>query len=119
MTLYSEIIVRYWQDKVWHGFSVDENQGLIRNLVKQLLPLTLGKLKKYHPGNVTVYRGTKDSRCKDKNFQYNDNKPRSWAKEELQASGFGNCILKKKITNKIPALDVTKVLGYSEDEVIT
>lgn len=79
--------------------------------MKNLLPLTLNILSKYHPGEIEIYRGQEKEKVSG---------VRSFTSNEKIAKSFGKNIIKFHITHSIPALSLDKFLGKdkSENEII-
>jgi len=86
-----------------------------RRLMARVLPHTLrdGVLAEYHPGEVTVYRGTRHRHS-------GSSVPRSWTTDQKIARGFGHVVDVRRITRDTLALSLDKVLGpnKSEGEVV-
>lgn len=117
-----ETLLLAWQNS-W------EPSQKVRKIMTEVLPYTTSYLSKYHPGNIVVYRG-----MANKKYYKPDNTARSWTKSIKDASFYSEMdageilslnakpvILKKVITQKVPALECKKVrsnLGV-ENEIIS
>jgi SPP1 gp7 family putative phage head morphogenesis protein len=100
----------------WSGN--DHISAKLRLQMKLLLQHTLsgGVLSEYHPGPITVYRGSIKSGGTSAAAG-----ARSWSKDRQTAEGFGEVLYSRKIRVDEPALDLDLVLGErgkSEYEVV-
>jgi hypothetical protein len=68
----------------------------------------------FGPGkSVTVYRGV-DRRPSP----YGKDLAHSWTTDLKMAKSYGRIVMSRRVTSKMPSIDVSKVLGSSEREII-
>jgi hypothetical protein len=116
-----EILDRAVLQRIVSEWSDDTGPGRLRPLLKRVLPYTTtgGVLAKFHPGNVTIYRGASEG--------HNPGEATSWSTTKKTAQGYGRgkgkqVLQTAKLTRDIPALDLDLVTGATGhqrmDEVI-
>lgn len=85
-----------WREHLW-------NKDKVTKLVKETV--NSGRLSKFHPGEITVYRG------KDRGSRTYGGQSWSKSKEVAERYAEGREVVELKLTMDIPALDMGKVLA--------